>query len=116
MRIFIAIAILSAAVFANASLKLSTQANFYDQGEATRPQAGLSLWHPLRKNVAVNLYTGVGVEPFEVRDDVTWITAKGQVDFSTGNWIISPGYAVKDIDGAYDSRSYGYLKVDYKLF
>ena len=115
MKFFLSIVLLCFSITANASLKLTSQVNAYDQGKNTRPSAGLSWYQPLMKGVAFNSYAGVGDEPFEVKDDALWFVGKAQVDVYMGRWTIAPGILYKHIEPYDQSRTYGYLRVDYKL-
>ena len=101
---------------AEASLKLSAQANMYDGAEKTRPAVGLSYYQPMFKTVALNSFVGYGDEPFEVKDDALWFVSKAQLDFYFGKWTVSPGITYKHIEPYDQSRSYGFVKADYKLF
>lgn len=100
----------------HASLKISGQANVYDQGANTRPQVGLAFYQPLMKHIAFNSWAGIGVEPFDNKSDVTWKEAKAQVDFINGKYTLSPGVVVKDVNGEDNKRSYGFIKLDYQIF
>lgn len=100
-----------------ASGKISVQGNVYQDTGAVRPAAGFSIYQKLMKNIAFNGYLGIGVEDFEKREDVVWQVAKAEVNFYNGKYILSPGVALKDTDiTGVDSRSYGYIKLDYLLW
>ena len=107
---------LMTAFTAQASLKVSGQANLYDQGKNTRPQAGLTLYQPLMKHIALNSWAGVGIEPFDNKDDVRWSEVKAQLDFINGKYTLSPGMSFKDISGDNNKRSMGFVKLEYQLF
>lgn len=104
------------ALSANASLKLQAQANGYDGGENTRPQLGVAYYQPLMKKVALNTWAGMGYEPFETKEQVRWSSAKASLDFYIKDITVAFGMQYKDIQGADNSRSYGFLKLEYKLF
>jgi hypothetical protein len=116
MKLLISLCLVFCSLTSYATVKLSAQANMYNKANDTRPQVGVSIYQPMMKNIALNVWSGVGVEPFEDKKDVTWYGTKGQLDFLNGNWTLSPGIMYKDIKGNYDSRSFMYVKVDYKLF
>lgn len=101
---------------AAASLKLSLQENFYDQGKHPRPMAGLSWYQPLIMNTALNSWAGYGDEPFELKDDVHWFSAKSQMDFIFGSFVVSPGMQYKYIEPYQSDRLYPYIRVDWKIF
>ncbi len=104
-------------VTSHASLKLTAQLNGYDTFQHPRPMLGLGFYQPLMRDIALNTWAGVGDEPFDIKPDVVWMTAKAQVDFKWGSWTIAPGYAYKHAGEPYNyGRDYAYIKVDYQIF
>jgi hypothetical protein len=116
MKFVLATALLFVGLSANASLKLQLQANGYEGGDKTRPQVGLAYYQPLMKKVALNTWMGMGQEPFLTKETVTWATAKASLDFFIKDVTLGIGGQVKDIEGADNSRAYGFVKLEYKLF
>lgn len=104
------------ALSANASLKLQAQANGYDNGENTRPQLGIAYYQPLMKKVALNSWAGMGYEAFQTKEQVRWSSAKASLDFYIKDLTVAFGMQLKDIQGADNSRSYAFMKLEYKLF
>lgn len=116
MKLFLSLCLIMFGSMASASLKVSTQVNAYEEGHNPRPSAGLVYYQPVFKRLALNAYAGVGDEPFEMKDDVVWYVGKAQLDVYFGKWTVAPGYAYKHAEPYSESRHYGYLRVDYKIF
>lgn len=116
MKFVLATALLFVGLSANASLKLQLQGNGYDGGDHVRPQVGIAYYQPLLKKVALNSYIGTGIEPFQTKEAVRWSTAKASLDFFIKDVTLGLGGQFKDIEGADNSRSYGFVKLEYKLF
>jgi trimethylamine:corrinoid methyltransferase-like protein len=117
MKFVLATALLFVGLSANASLKLQAQANGYENGTHTRPQVGLAFYQPFMRNrVALNTWAGTGIEPFMTKEAVRWSSAKASLDYYIKDLTVGLGMQVKDIQGADNSRSYGFVKLEYKLF
>lgn len=114
-KLLIAIILLSG-LTANASLKLQLQGNGYDNGTHTRPQVGVAFYQPIMKKVALNTWAGGGYEAFQTKEQVRWSSAKASLDYYFKDLTVAIGAQVKDIQGADNSRSYGFVKLEYKLF
>ncbi len=117
MKFVLGLLIAAFSLSANASLKLSTQLNAYDNGAHTRPLVGLGWYQKIWKdNVALNSWAGMGDEPFLTHEDTKWFSAKTQLDINMGKWTLSPGYQFKHV-APYDAdRGNAYLRIDYKIF
>lgn len=104
-----------AGLMANASLKLTLQENLYDQAKKPRSMFGLGWYQPLMEGAALNTWLGVGSEPFEVKEDVDWFTAKSQVDMIFGRFTLSPGLAYKYAMPYDEGKVFPYIRVDFKI-
>lgn len=116
MKKLLVIALLACSSFAHASLKIQAQANGYEGGDHTRPQVGVAYYQPLMKKVALNTWAGMGYEPFLTKEQVRWTSAKGSLDFFIKDITLGLGMQYKDIQGADNSRSYAFVKLEYKVF
>jgi len=122
MKNLLALTILLFAGVACASGKITVQDNAYENGKVHRPMVAFGVYQnlkdvlPMGKHLALNLWTGYGVQPLEVKDDVNWLVAKGQLDVIFSKVTVGMGVQYKDIIGEDVQDVIPYLKVDYKLW
>lgn len=114
MKLFIATLLLSLSAFAGG--KLTLQNNLHNDGKDYRPMFGLSIYQPLFWKMSFTSWTGMGEQPFDMKEDVQWFTSKNQVDFRINKWTVSPGYQYSEIITYKENRSFAYVKVDYQLW
>jgi hypothetical protein len=100
---------------ANAAGSITAQANVYDQ-KVVRPAIGLEIYEPLMKKVAFNSFTGIGMQPLILSDDVTWFVTKNQLDYYHRDWTFSPGLEIKYVLPYHESRTNMFLKVEKRLW
>lgn len=120
-KLIIASLICLGTVPAFASGKITLQNNLYDEGKTYRPMIGFGVYEKLTKKLHLNAWTGYGIQPLEVKDDVNWLVAKAQVDMEMGKrLVVSPGYQYKHLFGDSDTPSEDhhipYFSLSYKLW
>ncbi len=118
---FFALILTMTSVQAMASGKITLQNNFFQDnvngGHDYRPMIGVQVYEFLiGKKVAVNSWTGYGVQPLELKSDVEWFTTKNQLDFFVGRFTVSPGLQYAWIPTYNEHRLNPYLKLDWKLW
>lgn len=95
--------------------KLNVQTNVYDN-TIIRPSVGLGVYQPLLKKVAFNSWTGVGMQPLILKEDVTWFVTKNQLDFYMGKFEVSPGLELKYVWPYNEMRTNYFVDLSYKLW
>lgn len=112
---FLAILLFSATVFASG--KISLQGNWYDSGKNVKPMVGFGVYEKLVKNAYLNAWTGYGVQPLEIKDDVNWYVAKAQVDMRFNKLTVAPGVQYKNLPNTPGtSQTYPYFRLDWQLW
>jgi len=103
--------------FASASGKFTFQNNLMADGKEYRPAFGLSVYEPMGKHFAVNMWTGYGRQFLVVRDDVSWWVSKAQLDVKYKRLVVSPGAQFKILPSEdYDKDYMVFVRVDYILW
>jgi hypothetical protein len=116
-KLIIATLICLGSVPAFASGKITLQNNLYNDGKTYRPMVGFGVYEKLVRSIHLNAWAGVGNQPLEVRDDVTWLVAKVQADVRFGKRItVSPGYQYKNILSMHHSEHVPYFALSYQLW
>ena len=95
--------------------KLSVQTNVYDN-TVIRPSVGLGIYQKLLNKVAFNSWTGVGMQPLILKEDVTWFVTKNQLDFYMGKVAVSPGLELKYVWPYNEMRTNYFVTIDYRLW
>lgn len=115
MKKLILLLITFASTQAAASGKISLQSNMYENGKV-RPLIGLSVYERILGTVAFNGFAGYGVHELEIRDDVQWAIAKGQLDVRMQKWVVSPGIQYKWLPDTDVKQALGFVKASYDLW
>lgn len=116
LSLILLLAVSFASFTAHAGGKLIAQPTYYEHLNKTRGNLGLAVYQSFGSLVALNSWTGYGLEAVSKSEDQWWLTSKNSLDFNFGKVTMAPGVQLTYTEDDKNLRERYFVKLSYQLW
>lgn len=114
MKKLLFFAVLLTGLTASADLKLTMQANGYNEGYDVRPEFGIKHYLKPGKLLGIATWAGYGAMPIDEKLDYHYFGAKTEVQFYFKKVTVAPGVSLK-YDKTSELEKIPFVKLEWKV-